>query len=77
MFYQTVYMMERLHEITIQATETPHEKWFQDTYGQQITSALEKLKNPPNPSHPRASWHPFKQVTCSCVSSICCLITGL
>jgi len=55
-------MMERLNEITNQPTETPHEKWFQDTYGQQIKNALDKLKNPPNSSHPRASWHPFKQV---------------
>ncbi|KAL4241086.1 Serine/threonine-protein kinase smg1 [Mactra antiquata] len=58
----TVYSMERLHEITSQPAETPHEKWFKETYGQSITNALEKLKNPSNPSHPRASWHPFKQI---------------
>ncbi|XP_052759875.1 serine/threonine-protein kinase SMG1-like [Mya arenaria] len=58
----TVYLMERLCEITSQPPETPHETWFQDTYGQLITNALNRLKNPPNPSHPRASWHPFKQI---------------
>ncbi|XP_076458807.1 serine/threonine-protein kinase SMG1-like [Babylonia areolata] len=58
----TVYTMERLHEITSQAPETPHEAWFQATYGEMIQNALDRLKNPSNPSHPHASWHLFKQV---------------
>lgn len=58
----TVYTMERLHEITSQAPETPHEAWFQETYGEMIQNALDRLKNPSNPSHPHASWHLFKQV---------------
>ncbi|KAL8580399.1 hypothetical protein ACOMHN_020876 [Nucella lapillus] len=58
----TVYTMERLHEITSQAPETPHEAWFQATYGEMIQNALDRLKNPSNPSHPHASWQLFKQV---------------
>ncbi|KAH3864467.1 hypothetical protein DPMN_027485, partial [Dreissena polymorpha] len=58
----TVFMMERVSEITSQPPATPHEVWFQEAYGQLIANALNKLKNPPNPSHPRASWHPFKQI---------------
>ncbi|KAK7113677.1 hypothetical protein V1264_012925 [Littorina saxatilis] len=58
----TLYTMERLHEITSQPPETPHEVWFQSTYGEMIKNALERLRNPPNPSHPHASWHLFKQV---------------
>jgi hypothetical protein len=55
--------MERLHEITSQPPETPHEAWFQQTYGEMIHNALERLKNPSNPAHPHASWQLFKQVT--------------
>ncbi|XP_041362847.1 serine/threonine-protein kinase SMG1-like [Gigantopelta aegis] len=58
----TVYTIERLHEITSQPAETPHEKWFQTTYGQLIENALERLLNPSNPSHPHASWQLFKQI---------------
>ncbi|KAK3583612.1 hypothetical protein CHS0354_039435 [Potamilus streckersoni] len=61
-FKTTVYTMEKLAEITSQPPETPHEKWFQDTYGELIKNALEKLKKPFNPGHPHASWHPFKQI---------------
>nr|KAG5704900.1 hypothetical protein BaRGS_003883 [Batillaria attramentaria] len=58
----TLYTMERLHEITSQPPETPHEVWFQNAYGEMIRNALDRLRNPSNPSHPHASWHLFKQV---------------
>ena len=60
--------MERLHKLTSQTPETPHEAWFQDQYGKMITDALERLKNPPNPSHPSSSWYLFKQVNNLCLS---------
>eukprot|EP00106_Octopus_bimaculoides_P021655 XP_014789097.1 PREDICTED: serine/threonine-protein kinase SMG1-like isoform X1 [Octopus bimaculoides] len=58
----TVYTMERLVDVTTQAAETPHEQWFQSTYGRTISEALNRLKNPTNPSNPHVSWQLFKQL---------------
>ena len=55
--------MERLVDVTSQVAETPHEEWFQTTYGRTISEALNRLKNPNNPSNPHASWQLFKQVS--------------
>ena len=60
--YQTVYTMERLHEITSRPPETPHEVAFYEAYGEMIDSALDALQNPANPENPNASWLVFKQV---------------
>ena len=60
---QTLYTMERLHDISSQPPQTPHEEWFQDTYGELIEEALGRLRDPPNPSHPQQSWALFKQVS--------------
>lgn len=54
--------MERLRDITTQPPETVHEQNFQDTYGHTIEEALNRLKNPSNPSIPHSSWSLFKQV---------------
>ncbi|KAF7654424.1 hypothetical protein LDENG_00070090 [Lucifuga dentata] len=35
------------------------------TYGDAITSALERLRNPQNPANPASSWLPFKQIMIS------------
>lgn len=61
-FLQTVYTMERLRDITNQSPETKHEQLFQDTYGKLIDDALNKLKDPSDPTHPNTSWQMFKQV---------------
>ncbi|OWF37806.1 serine/threonine-protein kinase SMG1-like [Mizuhopecten yessoensis] len=58
----TLYTMEKLQEITSEVPETPHEEWFHDTYGKLINAAMEKLRNPTNPSHPNSSWQHFKQL---------------
>lgn len=58
----TLYTMERLVDVTSQTAETPHEQWFQTTYGRTISEALNRLKNPNNPSNPHASWQLFKQL---------------
>eukprot|EP00062_Callorhinchus_milii_P009126 gi/632952733/ref/XP_007892012.1/ PREDICTED: serine/threonine-protein kinase SMG1 [Callorhinchus milii] len=60
-----VFALEHVCSITSAAAETPHEKWFQDTYGEAINSALEKLKTPSNPANPGTSWIPFKQIMIS------------
>ncbi|KAM4698242.1 serine/threonine-protein kinase SMG1 [Rhinophrynus dorsalis] len=57
-----VFALEHVCSITSAPAETPHEKWFQDTYGEAIETALEKLRNPSNPANPGNSWMPFKQV---------------
>ena len=55
--------MERLWEITSRPPETAHETWFIETYGQLVQDALERLRDPPDPSHPVLTWQLFKQVT--------------
>ncbi|XP_063170959.1 serine/threonine-protein kinase SMG1 [Candoia aspera] len=57
-----VFALEHVQSITAAPAETPHEKWFQDNYGDAIENALEKLKNPSNPAKPGSSWIPFKEV---------------
>lgn len=65
-----VFALDHVCSITSAPSETPHETWFQQTYGDAITSALERLKNPTNPANPASSWLPFKQV-CVCFSCVC------
>ncbi|XP_069762352.1 serine/threonine-protein kinase SMG1 isoform X4 [Narcine bancroftii] len=57
-----VFALEHVCSITSAPAETPHEKWFQDTYGEPINNALDKLKTPSNPANPSSSWLPFKQI---------------
>ncbi|MBZ3878462.1 Serine/threonine-protein kinase SMG1 [Sciurus carolinensis] len=56
-----VFALEHVRSITAAPAETPHEKWFQDNYGDAIENALEKLKTPSNPAKPGSSWIPFKE----------------
>lgn len=58
-----VFALDHVCSITAAPAETPHETWFQQTYGSDIISALERLKNPTNPANPSSSWLPFKQVS--------------
>ncbi|XP_072224935.1 serine/threonine-protein kinase SMG1 isoform X3 [Leuresthes tenuis] len=60
-----VFALDHVCSITSAPAETPHETWFQQTYGDAITSALERLKNPANPANPASSWLPFKQIMMS------------
>ncbi|XP_035470486.2 serine/threonine-protein kinase SMG1 isoform X2 [Scophthalmus maximus] len=60
-----VFALEHVCSITATPAETPHETWFQQTYGDVITSALERLRNPANPANPASSWLPFKQIMMS------------
>ncbi|KAM6905670.1 serine/threonine-protein kinase SMG1 [Xenentodon cancila] len=60
-----VFALDHVCSITAAPAETPHETWFQQTYGDAITSALERLKNPVNPANPASSWLPFKQIMMS------------
>lgn len=62
MCFQTLYILEHVAEVTCVAAETGHERWFQETYGQLIEDALERLRNPQDPSQPHTSWTLFKQV---------------
>ncbi|XP_067343536.1 serine/threonine-protein kinase SMG1 isoform X2 [Channa argus] len=60
-----VFALDHVCSITAAPAETPHETWFQQTYGDSITSALERLRNPTNPANPASSWLPFKQIMVS------------
>uniref|UniRef100_A0A2K6FWB0 Serine/threonine-protein kinase SMG1 n=1 Tax=Propithecus coquereli TaxID=379532 RepID=A0A2K6FWB0_PROCO len=60
-----VFALEHVRSITAAPAETPHEKWFQDNYGDAIENALEKLKTPSNPAKPGSSWLPFKEIMLS------------
>ncbi|XP_063077660.1 serine/threonine-protein kinase SMG1 isoform X2 [Engraulis encrasicolus] len=60
-----VFALEHVRSITAAAAETPHETWFQNTYGDAIQSALERLRCPQNPANPASSWAPFKQIMLS------------
>ncbi|KAK7938455.1 hypothetical protein WMY93_001781 [Mugilogobius chulae] len=57
-----VFALEHVCSITSAPVETPHEQWFQQTYGEAINSALERLRTPHNPASPASSWMPFKQI---------------
>ena len=58
-----VFALEHVCSITAAPAETPHETWFQQTYRDAISNALERLQSPNNPANPASSWAPFKQVT--------------
>ncbi|XP_062840999.1 serine/threonine-protein kinase SMG1 isoform X2 [Trichomycterus rosablanca] len=60
-----VFALDHVRSITAAAAETPHETWFQETYGEAIHNALERLRNPHNPANPANSWVPFKQIMLS------------
>ncbi|XP_056263705.1 serine/threonine-protein kinase SMG1 isoform X2 [Pseudoliparis swirei] len=60
-----VFALDHVCSITAAPAETPHETWFQNTYGDSVTSALERLRNPSNPANPASSWLPFKQIMMS------------
>ncbi|XP_056143769.1 serine/threonine-protein kinase SMG1 [Lampris incognitus] len=60
-----VFALEHVRSITAAQAETPHETWFQQSYGDAITSALERLKSPHNPANPASSWAPFRQIMMS------------
>ncbi|XP_035229827.1 serine/threonine-protein kinase SMG1-like, partial [Stegodyphus dumicola] len=58
----TLFLLEQLQKITTQPPETPHEQWFQKTFEKPIENALNKLRNPSDPSRPQESWSVFKQL---------------
>ncbi|GLG95063.1 Serine/threonine-protein kinase Smg1 [Gryllus bimaculatus] len=60
-FKPIVFVLEQLQCITSVPPETPHEKWFQEKFGECVSDALNKLKFPANPRCPNESWQPMKQ----------------
>ncbi|XP_042907666.1 serine/threonine-protein kinase SMG1 isoform X2 [Parasteatoda tepidariorum] len=58
----TLFLLEQLQAITSQPAETPHEQWFQKTFGKQIEETINKLRNPEDPSRPQNSWSEFKNL---------------
>lgn len=58
----TMFVLEQLQAISSQTPETPHEQWFQDTFGKHIEDILQKFKNPVDPSRPQQSWTLYKQL---------------
>ena len=60
---QLLWVLEHLAFITNQFAETPNERNFQAQYGETISSAIQRLRNPVNYSSPQAVWEPFKEVS--------------
>lgn len=60
-----VFALDHVCSITVVPAETPHETWFQQTYGTAILAAMERLRNPSNPANPASSWVPFKHIMLS------------
>ena len=60
--FQTLYSLQRVAEITSSTAETPNEKAFQESYSRCINDALQRLRDPKNPSNPQYSWQLFKQL---------------
>ena len=58
-----VASLEKTQRLTSRAPETPHEEWFQSTFGHTLDAAIKDLKNPRNPWEPAALWTPFTSVT--------------
>jgi hypothetical protein len=58
-----VASLEKTQGLTSRAPETPHEEWFQSTFGLTLDAAIKELKYPRNPWDPAALWTPFTTVT--------------
>ena len=58
-----VASLEKTQRLTSRAPETPHEEWFQSTFGATLDAAIKDLKHPRNAWEPAALWTPFKTVT--------------
>ncbi|GBC43817.2 serine/threonine-protein kinase SMG1 isoform X3 [Rhizophagus irregularis DAOM 181602=DAOM 197198] len=53
---------ERLYNITIATASTPHEQWFNQTFGSRIRNALEKLRTPTSWNTYKEGWDLFRSV---------------
>lgn len=54
---------ERLYNITIATASTPHEQWFNQTFGSRIRNALEKLRTPTSWNTYKEGWDLFRSVS--------------
>ncbi|TPX67125.1 hypothetical protein SpCBS45565_g04070 [Spizellomyces sp. 'palustris'] len=67
-YYQTITkplvtaLETLLRTTTCSPSSTPHEFWFQDTYGKRIRDALLTLQSPKDPTMPRAAWTSFEEI---------------
>ena len=55
-FKPMLFILERVAAVTSNKPETHHEQWFNKKYGDFITSAMAKLKEPADPSKPKETW---------------------
>ena len=58
-----VASLEKTQRLTSRSPKTPHEEWFQSTFGATLDAAIKDLKHPRNAWEPAALWTPFKTVT--------------
>eukprot|EP00118_Oscarella_pearsei_P002798 m.11633 g.11633 ORF g.11633 m.11633 type:complete len:3440 (+) comp23529_c0_seq1:72-10391(+) len=56
-----IVALEKIYEYTAQEPETPHEEWFQKTYGNMLEKARDGLKKPKDLRKPGSCWEGFKQ----------------
>ncbi|XP_056647970.1 serine/threonine-protein kinase SMG1 isoform X1 [Diorhabda sublineata] len=57
-----IFVLEQLLEVTSVTAETPHEKYFQEKYLEDIVNVIKKLKDPDRPENPQESLLPLKQL---------------
>ncbi|KAL8143564.1 LOW QUALITY PROTEIN: hypothetical protein V2J09_016596 [Rumex salicifolius] len=62
-------VLERRLALTSRKPETPHEKWFQEEYQEQLKSAISVFKSPPVSGAPLGEvWHTFDTIATSLAS---------
>jgi len=58
-----ILSIEKLYNTTIAIASTPHEKWFNQTFGTRIHDALEKLRTPTSWGTYKEGWDLFRNVS--------------
>ncbi|KAJ3170439.1 Serine/threonine-protein kinase smg1 [Geranomyces variabilis] len=67
-YYRTIMKplvnsLEKIFETTqCTAASTPHERWFETTYGARIRAALDSLIEPADLSAPKNTWQKFQEI---------------
>lgn len=70
LFFQLLFVLDQLADITSATPETPHERHFHETYGSLISSALCSLREPESYFEPQAALSGLRQLHQVCISML-------